>query len=81
MKKLIELYRTYGISTAKLRQLALEMEKTGRAEKRKELGPGWDAENTGKEVWHLDESVVLEYIAGQIKIGDNKTSKTQELMD
>ncbi len=82
MKKILDLYRQYGLSPAKLRDLAIEMEKVGRAEKRKESGNTWSDETSGKEIWYLDENAVIEYLAGQLTPNfSSKKNKSAQIID
>lgn len=76
MKKLIELYRQYGISPGRLRDLALEMEKVGRAQKRRDTPISWQ-EGIGKEIWYLEEEAVLEYLAGQHRSSSDSKKKNE----
>lgn len=82
MKKLIDLYRQYGISPGRLRDLALEMEKIGRAQKRRDVTNSWQ-EGGGKEVWYLEEAAVLEYLSGQHHHNEakKKNDTAQKLAD
>lgn len=68
MKKIIELYRKYGISQETLRKLAARMESTGRSRKGVEMG---------KNIWYMAENVVTEYLAGEHRVPEGVRAESQ----
>lgn len=66
MMKLSDLYREFGLSVAKLRELAKKMIASGRAKLDHLLSFG-----RGKLVYYLDRKVVIEYLSGTLKVEQN----------